>query len=287
MFIHVNGQKLFFDVVGEKLKIEGPALREKPTLIVMHGGPGFDHARMRPDFDHFAEMAQVIYLDHRGNGRSQPSDPRTWTLDQWGDDVKGLCDVLGIEKPFVFGQSFGGMVAQSYLTRHPDHAAGVVLSSTAARMDLAHIFDFFERKGGAEAREISVRFWTRLEDQDFADYMRVCMPLYATKPPADPDQGKRSIVSRAVMKHFSAENGEIKRMDFRPMLQRAQCPVLVLSGTEDPVTPAHLAEEIHAHLPQRLRDLHIFPGTGHGAYRDEPEKVWPIVRAWMNRAAAA
>jgi pimeloyl-ACP methyl ester carboxylesterase len=254
MFVTVNGQRLFFDVVGEKLRIAGPRLVEKPTLIVMHGGPGFDHARMRPDFDHFADVAQVLYIDHRGNGRSQPSDKRTWTLDQWGDDVKGLCDVLGIEKPLVFGQSFGGMVAQSYLTRHPGHAAGVVISSSAARMDFA---------------------------ATLAYYSRVCMPLYATAPPADPDQKHRSITNIEMMRHFSAEGGEIHRMDFRLALAKATCPVLVIGGREDPITPPHLSEEIAAHLPKDRMELALFDGCGHGPFRDAPQRVWPVVRRWM------
>jgi proline iminopeptidase len=287
MFVHVNNQKIFFDVVGDKMKIEGKRLVEKPTLIAMHGGPGFDHSRMRPDFDVFADIAQVIYIDHRGNGRSMPSDKRTWTLDQWGDDVKGLCDVLGIERPFVFGQSFGGMVAQSYLTRYPDHAAGVVLSSTAARMDFAATYAFFERKGGAKAREIAERFWTRMGEQDLLEYMQHCMPLYATRPPADTDQSARAIMNFEMMRHFSVDPGEIRKMDFRPRLGAARCPVLVLAGTEDPITPPRLSEEIAAHLPRHLTELHIFPGCGHGAYRDEPAKVWPVMRKWMRRALEA
>ena len=281
MYVSLNGQRIFFDVLGEKLRIDGPRLVEKPTLIVMHGGPGFDHARMRPDFDHFADIAQVLYIDHRGNGRSEPSNRRTWRLDQWGDDVKALCDALGIVKPIVFGQSFGGMVAQSYLTRHPDHAAGVVISSSAARMDFPSTYAFFERKGGAAASAIAERFWTRFGDQDFDDYVRVCMPLYATKPPADPGQATRSIRNIEVMRHFSGAGGEIHRMDFRPTLARARCPVLVIGGTEDPITPPHLSQEIAAHLPKGRAQLHLFEGCGHGPFRDAPERVWPVVRQWM------
>jgi proline-specific peptidase len=283
MFVTLGNQRIFFDVVGAKLRLDGKRLVEKPTLIAMHGGPGFDHSRMRPDFDAFADIAQVIYIDHRGNGRSLPSDRSTWTLDQWGDDVKGLCDALGIEKPFVFGQSFGGMVAQSYLTRYPGHAAGVVLSSTAAHMDFTATYAFFERKGGAAAREIAERFWSRMNDQDLADYMKMCMPLYATRPPADPDQAARALTNFDVMRHFSVSPGQIKTMDFRPRLHLARCPVLVIGGTEDPITPPHLSEDIAAHLPAHLVTTHIFPGCGHGAYRDEPGKVWPVMRGWMRK----
>jgi pimeloyl-ACP methyl ester carboxylesterase len=47
-----------------------------------------------------------------------------------------LCDALGVAKPIVLGQSFGGFVAQRYIARHPGHAAKVILSSTAPRMNL-------------------------------------------------------------------------------------------------------------------------------------------------------
>ncbi len=225
MFVRLGEQRIFFDVVGSKLAIDGPAMREKPTLVVLHGGPGFDHTGQRPDFDVFADIAQVIYVDHRGNGRSVPSDPATWTLDQWGDDVRALCDALSIEKPVVFGQSFGGMVAQSYATRHPDHPRAVIFSSTAARMDLAASLDLFEKKGGAEARAIAERFWTSGNDDEFATYMRVCMPLYNTRVrPGGADARARAIMRPEVYRHFSLPGCEIHRMDFRAALARVRCP---------------------------------------------------------------
>jgi proline-specific peptidase len=286
MFIHVNNQRLFFDVVGEKLKIDGNRLIEKPTLIALHGGPGLDHSRMRPEFDALADIAQVVLIDHRGNGRSMPSDPQTWTLDQWGDDVKGLCDALGIVKPIIFGHSFGGMVAQSYLTRHPDHPAGVVLSSTAAHMNFEEVYEFFNRKGGPEARDVARRFWTQMADEDLADYARLCMPLYASRVPADPDQSARGIVNAEVTRHFALSPGEMKAMDFRPRLKAAKCPVLVVGGREDPVTPPSCSEEIAAHLPARLGELRLFDGCGHGVYRDDPEHFWPLLRDWIARVCA-
>src|SRR5262245_30678119 len=51
------------------------------------------------------DCAQVIYLDHRGNGRSDAGPKEAWTLAQWGDDVRAFCDALGIEHPIVLGAS--------------------------------------------------------------------------------------------------------------------------------------------------------------------------------------
>ena len=127
MFASVNGVRLFFDVVGEKLHIDGAALKERPTLICLHGGPGGDHQSLRPDFDRFAQRAQVLYVDQRGGGRSGHGSPELWTLDQWADDVAGLCGALGVEKPIVIGVSGGAMVALSYLERYPGEARGAIL----------------------------------------------------------------------------------------------------------------------------------------------------------------
>jgi proline-specific peptidase len=283
MFITVSdGQRIFFDVVGSKLAVDGPAMREKPTLIVMHGGPGFDHSGFRPDFDSFADIAQVIYIDHRGNGRSVPSDRSTWTLARWGDDVRELCDALGIEKPIVLGQSFGGMVAQSYATRHPEHPGALILSSTAARMDFPAALALFEKKGGREARAIAERFWQSGNDEEFDTYMKVCMPLYNTRPrPGGQEAQARVIMRREVYRHFSLPGAEIHRMDFRGQLKLVRCPTLVLAGAEDPITPPHLAREIAQSIGDGMVTLRVYEHCGHGAFRDEPAQVLADIRGFV------
>src|SRR5262249_10118136 len=133
MYITVNDTRLFFDVEGAKLVPAGPTMQEKPTLLLLHGGPGFDHSTYKPAFSTFADVAQVIYLDLRGQGRSAPSSPAYWNLATWAEDVRAFCEALTIEQPIVFGQSAGGFVAMAYATRYPAHPSKLVLSSTSAR----------------------------------------------------------------------------------------------------------------------------------------------------------
>ena len=71
MHVLVNGVRLFFDVEGAKLVPDGSAVREKPTLLLLHGGPGFDHSIYKPSYSALADLVQIIYLDYRGNGRSE------------------------------------------------------------------------------------------------------------------------------------------------------------------------------------------------------------------------
>ncbi|HEY3637126.1 MAG TPA: alpha/beta hydrolase [Rhizomicrobium sp.] len=277
MFIDLGDARIFFDTVGSKLAVDGERMVERPTLIVMHGGPGFDHSSMRPYFDRFADSYQVVYIDHRGNGRSTGA-PESWTLAQWGDDIKHFCDALGIEKPLVYGNSFGGMVAISYASRHADHPAKLILSSTAARMRFDITARLMEERGGAEAREIAERFWTRGADEDFADYLRVCMPFYN---PGNAElwmaARRRAILRLEVMRHFST--GEIRSMDTRAQLAEIRCPVLILAGSYDPITPVACAEEIKDSLPHAQLD--IFEGAGHGVHRDQPDKAERVMRAFL------
>ena len=128
------GVRLYVDIEGCGLVPDGPCMREKPTLVLLHGGPGYDHSGFKPLFSRLADVAQIVYVDHRGHGRSSRRPPAEWTLDTLADDVVRLCDALGIVKPVVLGQSFGGFVAQRYLARHPQHPARVVLS-----LSLIHI----------------------------------------------------------------------------------------------------------------------------------------------------
>jgi proline iminopeptidase len=50
-------------------------MRSKPTLLLLHGGPGYDHSSFKPAFGHFTDLAQVLYVDHRGHGRSRRAKP--------------------------------------------------------------------------------------------------------------------------------------------------------------------------------------------------------------------
>jgi pimeloyl-ACP methyl ester carboxylesterase len=279
MFVEMDGARIFFDIVGSKLAIDGERMVERPTLVVMHGGPGFDHSTMRPYFDRFADTNQVVYIDHRGNGRSTGA-PSTWTLAQWGDDVRTFCDMLGIEKPFVYGNSFGGMVAMAYAARHPEHPAKLILSSTAARMHFDDTYRMMEERGGGHARAIAERFWTSTDDAAMADYMRVCMPFYN---PGDADghaaARRRAILCTETTRHFA--QGEMRHMDMRADLMKIRCPTLVTVGTYDPITPIKCSREILAALPKGIAQLEIFEGAGHGVHRDKPDEAERVMRTFF------
>lgn len=280
MYVTVNGARLYFDVEGAGLVPDGPRMRDKPTLLMLHGGPGFDHTMYKPAFSQLSDVAQVIYLDQRGQGRSS-GEPDTWTLAQWGDDVNGFCDALGIEKPIVYGGSFGGFVAQSYATRHPEHPGKLILVSTSAHMKYEVVFAAFERIGGKEARERAEAHFLNPSAETRQKYLEKNLPLYRARPPADPDAAKRAILRHEVGLKFGGINNEQGRMDFRADLARVRCPVLILSGDRDPMSPPQFGETIAQCLPAHLVRHEHFENCGHGVFSDAPERSFRIIREFI------
>jgi proline iminopeptidase len=163
----------------------------------------------------------VVYLDHRGNGRST-GEPNSWTLAQWGDDIHAFCQALGIDKPAVLGLSFGGMVTMSYAARHPEGPSRLILSSTAARMDLPATYAAMERLGGPEARRIAETFWASPSPEAVDPYLQVCMPLYSPNGAQTAEARKRAITRTEVMLHFI--DGEQRTLDLLGGLANVRCP---------------------------------------------------------------
>ncbi len=277
----IGGTKFFFDVEGAKVMPDGPAMKERPTLVLLHGGPGFDHSHLKPIHSELQDVAQVVYLEHRGNGRSDSCTPETWNLDQWGDDVYEFCWALEIENPIVLGLSFGGFVAQAYATRHPEHTAKLILASTAANMRRDRIADMFEQLGGMEARKLAEAFWGDASDEAVVGpYIETCFPYY-NQTPQGTDLITRTIMNPDLLGDFFDLSGEGKSFDFRADLAKIQCPTLVMTGEFDPVTPATQSQEIAAAIPDGLAELHIFKGCGHGVEHDDKDAALKTMREFI------
>jgi proline iminopeptidase len=279
MRIDIGDCKIFFDVEGAKLRPDGPRMREVPTLLLLHGGPGFDHALFKPDFEVLADVAQLVYIDHRGNGRSDRGAKENWNLATWVDDLYEFCRVLEIEKPIVLGWSFGGFVALSYATRHPGHPGKLILSNTSASWRMGPPLSTFERLGGQQARDAARAFFETPDEKTMLAYSSTCMPLYSRRPPSDLNFLARSIFNIEVSTDFLV--GEQRTFDFLPALGNIVCPTLLLAGEDDPITPIGFAEEIAAAISPDLLSFECFPNAGHNLVVDAPERYFQLIREFV------
>jgi len=272
MRIKIGDSSLFFDVEGSKLVPDGPRMRERRTLLLIHGGGiSMDHSTFRPDLSPLADVAQLVYLDIRGAGRSDRGSEEQWTLDCWAKDVRDFCDALEIEKPVVLGVSHGGFIVLAYAMRYPDHPGKLILYSTSAHPEIARQLAVFERLGGKEAREA----WRRFCENPSAKTFGPCQPFFNRRP-LGPE-----FFSRIASDPSLGVRGNLD-FDFRPMLGRIRCPTLVLGGEDDPACPIEDAAEMAGLIPKHLVRFERFANAGHGLSHDAPEQFLRVVREFIS-----
>jgi proline iminopeptidase len=272
MQIDVNGMRLWFDVDGPAVVPDGSEMRQRPTVVLVHGGPGsFDHSYFKPDFARLAEHAQVVYLDLRGHGRSDWGEAAAWSFEACADDVRVFCDTIGIARPIVFGHSMGGPIVLLYGARHPGHAAGLIVQSGFARWDLPRVVEGFRRAAGDQVAELAARGYggdPTTEDEDAR--------VFAAFGPHVPDE--EQLVRGRQNLEFNPHGMELIRgLDIVDQLGRVDAPTLVSVGRLDPVTPVAAAEEIVGALPEGIARLEVVDGAGHFTWLDAPDRYWPTI----------
>ena len=281
MKVAVGDTALFFDVDGPALVPDGPHMRRRPTVLLLHTGPGADHSLYKEHVGSaLAAGAQVVYLDHRGAGRSDRSTPDRWRLDVWADDVARFCEVLEIELPILLGTAFGAFVAVRAAARHPELASRLVLTSVVARYSHTRSITVFDRIGGPQAGEIAARYFADPGDATLADFLRVCLPLY-TRRPLTPETVARIEMNTELGVFWDA--GEARTFDLVEDAAAVTCPTLVLAGEDDPSTTIEGARELVEAFPPGLVTLEVYPDAGHGVFRDRPDAI-ELVRDFVASA---
>ncbi|HCI82628.1 MAG TPA: hypothetical protein DHW02_23380 [Ktedonobacter sp.] len=284
MKLHVNGTTLFFDVVGSGL--DAPQqFTQRPTMILLHGGPGFDHHYLRPWLDPVSEVAQLVYVDERGCGRSERHTHEYYQLGIMADDIVALCEALHIEHPIVLGQSFGGFVALSIAHRHPDFASGIVLFDTSPAWTGGYDLDALEQMVGGdygkELREIAYRESTgQATDEELQRFEREIMPLYWHQgyKPEYLDALYNTVPMNMDIATYMMGTLS-KEYDLRPYLSTIKTPALILQGRYDWVTPMEGAVTMARELPNA--QLHVFENSGHMVFIEEPDELVSVLKHWI------
>lgn len=276
MYAALDDLRIFFDIEGPLLRSGEIGYVEAPILLCLHGGPGVDHTTLRPFLSPLAESMQLVYLDHRGNGRSDHGETDDWNLAKWGDDIRRFCSATGVERPIVFGHSFGAAVALSYATRHPDHPVGLVLSGYSGRMDPGVLARAFDELGGPEAADAA---WNHFCDPSSAKaekrFDEICIPLYIRS--GDTPALDAAIKNEAVRRHYTEH--EAFNVDFSDSFELIRCPTLFVVGSDDPFC----SSEALASLGQRFpaAEVVVVDNAGHAPYRDKPAEFNQLVHEFV------
>ena len=182
MKANIRDTTLFFDVDGASIVVEGDRILERPVAFLLHGGPGADHTSYKPTFSALAGRMQLVYIDHRGQGRSSRGSQSSYTLDNNVEDLEALRLYLGLGPIIVIGGSYGGMVALAYAARYPGSVSQlIVYATTASHEFLPRAQQTLRDRGTAEQITIAQKLWdgTFQSNDELKTYFEILGPLYS------------------------------------------------------------------------------------------------------------
>ena len=278
-YANVGNTKLFFDIYGSKLSQHNGQVTEKPTLLIIHGEHGIaDHTLYTDFWSQFSNIAQVIFLDQRGSGRSKDPEQSNWNLKRWGDDIFEFCQVLNIEEPIVVGISSGGHSLLSYATCYPLHPKGLILCDSEARFNKNRVLKAFQKKSGTETRDLVAELFEKFSYSSIETYKKYCMRHYGRHAYTS-HQLSTCIPHYEVAMHYG--RNELFTFNFLNELDKIQCQCLILAADESPIHTYEAAIETYTKLPQQLGTLHLIKDAGSPVYEDSPEEVSKIIQDFL------
>ncbi len=201
-----------------------------PLLFI--SGTGGD-LRAKPNvFDGpLAKAFDLVGYDQRGLGRSAKPDV-DYTMADYADDAAALMDHLGWKSAKVMGASFGGMVAQELVLRHPDKVERLVLACTSPGGAGGASYPFHDvqhLKGEERARFLLPVSDTR-RDAAWAEANPEAHAQFIAMGASDPHAGEpgREMGAR---RQLEARAGH----DTWDRLDQIKCPVMIAAGKYDGV----------------------------------------------------
>jgi proline iminopeptidase len=251
-------------------------------LLLMHGGLGPDHTYFRPWLDGLADVATLIYYDHRGGGRSSRLDSFAGITHQtFVEDADRLREHLGHDTMVLLGHSYGGMLAIEYALRHQDRLDGLVLCCTAPAWDYD---DELARNAAARATPAQLESLQKMRDVPL-ESDEVFGRLWADIQPLYFHHVDSSIIARMDANTcYSAAAyylSELLLADFNisDQLPRITVPTLIIAGRDDWVTPMSQARRLQAGLPHA--QLVVFEKSGHYPFIEEGSLFLQALRGWL------
>lgn len=275
--------EIYFDIDGAGLVVEDGCAKERRTAFLIHGGPGADHTTWKVRYHSLKERMQVVYFDHRGNGRSARGDPRTYNLDENVEDMEALRRHLGLGPIVSLGGSYGGMVAMAHAARYPDAVSHLVLACTAAHGGyITQAADTLKERGTPQ----QIAMFDRLcgghirDEAELRSYFEVMGPLYSRKYSLATATGLGpTLLETEPLYQAMKPDGFLRHFDLRPELSQITAPTLIIAGRHDWICPPSFSEEIHELIPGS--DLRIFEQSSHTFGTDEPDCFIDVVAGFL------
>jgi proline iminopeptidase len=266
-------------------------------IIVLHGGPDFDHSYLLPEMDRLSDSFRLIYYDQRGRGRSADGvKPEDVTLVSDIADIEKVRQYYHLDSVVLLGHSWGTVLALEYALRYPDRVSHMILMNPAPASEADYkqlrndwldkrAADMERRKAIAEtaaykeADPEAVTAYYRIHFKPALarseDYEKLITRMQASFV----RQGNAGIIkARAVESRLMTETWALSGYNLLLKLKTVSIPTLVIYGDHDFI-PAATAEHITQAIPNAR--MVTLKDCGHFTYLECPVVVREQVDAFF------
>jgi 3-oxoadipate enol-lactonase len=260
-----GGTRLHFEVSGGG-----------PETIALVPGLGLPGAAWGDVADRLAGRYRLVVVDPRGSGASDKPDI-PYTADLVAADLRSVLEAAEAESAHIIGLSMGGMIAQDFALRFPAMVQSLVLLSTFAAPDA-----WFKRLFAARRQLI--------ESVGIVEHFRIYL-MFVFSPLAFrtiPETIAR--VEEALGRQPPDTAAYLRQIDYcldhdaSAELPALDVPTLVISGTHDFLTPAALATELAALIPNA--EHREFEGASHGLWLESPQRLAEVCVEFIQHSVA-
>ena len=268
-------------------------------LIVLHGGPDFDHGYLLPEMDRLADAYRLIYYDQRGRGRSAAGvRPEDVSLASEIADLDEVRRHFGLSSAVIVGHSWGALLALEYALQHPDRVSRLIRMNPApvSAADLALLRQSRQERAPGDVnrlKEIRKTEGYRRGDPDaVAAYYLVHFRAAMRRPGSVETIVARlraSFTAEGILKARAIEDRLVEQTwgsagyDLLPKLGRLDIPTLVING-DDVFIPGEVAAHVARAIPKSR--LVTLKDCGHFSYLECPDPLRAAIDAFFEAPKA-
>ena len=231
----------------------------RPPLVLIHGAGG-DHLFWPPEMRRLAGR-RIFTIDLPGHGRSE--GPGCQSLPDYTEHVIDLLDAAGISRAALIGHGMGGGVALTLALDHPERVAGIGLIASGARLPVSAAILENAANPATYSRAL--------------DALRALMGSARTAPQVKERVFKYYAALRPTVLHGDLHACD--RFDVTDQLEDILCPVLVVCGAEDRLTPPRYSESMAERIPGAA--LQTIDGAGHLLMLEQPRRLAGLVNVFL------
>jgi proline iminopeptidase len=227
-------------------------------MLLLHGGPGTTHEYLEACDSYFPSAGiEYYYYDQLGSAYSdQPEEPDLWELPRFVDEVEQVRRALGLghDNFYLYGQSWGGILAIEYALAYQQHLKALVISNMMSSMPAYNAYaeqvlmPAMDQDVLAEIKQLEAANAT-----DDPRYMELLLPhhyvQHLLRMPLDawPDPVKRTAahINNAVYVPMQGPSelgasGKLATWDRTADLPKISVPTLVIGARHDTNDPAFM-----------------------------------------------